>query len=101
MSARHGPDDPDGTPKFRNLQRQHGKSNALTGSSGHHRHDAAVLSRYEKGREFAPPTRRPIPSFFESVLLDARSYAGWSSFEQCVVNERWNTEMGNAHQPRY
>src|SRR5882672_2144464 len=37
-----GPDDPDGTPKFRNLKRQHGKSNALAGSSGYHRDDAAV-----------------------------------------------------------
>src|SRR5712692_2320426 len=37
-----GTDDPDGTPKFRTLKRQHGKSNAVARSSGYHGHDAAV-----------------------------------------------------------
>src|SRR5712692_2612128 len=37
-----GPDDPDGTQKFRNLKRQHGKSNPVARSSGYHGHDAAV-----------------------------------------------------------
>src|SRR5712692_11023766 len=37
-----GTDDPDGTPKFRTLKRQYGKSNAVARSSGYHGHDAAV-----------------------------------------------------------
>src|SRR6266851_1661423 len=57
-----GTDDPDGTPKFRNLKRQHGKSNALARSSRYHCHDAAVFFRYEKPAEILRPTPRPIPA---------------------------------------
>src|SRR5713101_3467757 len=61
-----GPDDPDGTPKFRNLKRQHGKSNAVARSSGYHGHDAAVPA--PEGAASGHPALLPHGRLLRAVL---------------------------------